>query len=80
MPSGAESSVSPVHIALSSPKGAGTERRLTCHMLVTEYKAFPGRSHSTLGQAGWEEVADYALQWATAHARVPTTTDVAASA
>jgi len=49
-------------------------------MLVTEYKAFPGRSHSTLGQAGWEEVADYALQWATAHARVPTTTDVAASA
>jgi alpha-beta hydrolase superfamily lysophospholipase len=31
---------------------------------VTEFKEFPGRSHYTLGQAGWEEVADYALDWA----------------
>jgi alpha-beta hydrolase superfamily lysophospholipase len=31
---------------------------------VTEFKAFPGRSHYTLGQPGWEEVADYALDWA----------------
>src|SRR4051794_16761199 len=31
---------------------------------VTEFKAFPGRSHYTLGQEGWEEVADYALDWA----------------
>jgi pimeloyl-ACP methyl ester carboxylesterase len=31
---------------------------------VTEFKEFPGRSHYTLGQAGWEEVADYALEWA----------------
>lgn len=30
----------------------------------TEYKEFPGRAHFTLGQAGWEEVADYALNWA----------------
>ena len=29
---------------------------------------FPGRSHYTLGQAGWEEVADYALDWAVEHA------------
>ena len=35
---------------------------------VTEYKEFPGRWHYTLGQDGWEEVADYALSWATAHA------------
>ena len=35
---------------------------------VTEYKEFPGRSHYTLGQDGWEEVADYALSWATAQA------------
>lgn len=31
---------------------------------VTEYKNFPGRTHYTLGQEGWEEVADYALTWA----------------
>jgi len=35
---------------------------------ITEYKEFPGRSHFTIGQEGWEEVADYALDWATAHA------------
>jgi pimeloyl-ACP methyl ester carboxylesterase len=31
---------------------------------IVAYKEFPGRSHYTLGQAGWEEVADYALEWA----------------
>jgi hypothetical protein len=31
---------------------------------VTHYKSFPGRTHYTLGQQGWEEVADYALTWA----------------
>ncbi len=36
---------------------------------ITEYKEFPGRSHFTVGQDGWEEVADYALDWATSHAR-----------
>jgi pimeloyl-ACP methyl ester carboxylesterase len=35
---------------------------------VTELKEFPGRSHYTLGQEGWEEVADYALDWAVSHA------------
>jgi alpha-beta hydrolase superfamily lysophospholipase len=35
----------------------------------TEFKEFPGRSHYTLGQEGWEEVADYALDWAMEHAR-----------
>jgi pimeloyl-ACP methyl ester carboxylesterase len=38
---------------------------------VTEFKVFPGRSHYTLGQAGWEEVADYALDWSVEHAAVP---------
>lgn len=32
---------------------------------VTEYKEFPGRSHySVIAGKGWEEVADYALDWA----------------
>jgi pimeloyl-ACP methyl ester carboxylesterase len=38
---------------------------------VTEYKEFPGRAHFIIGQDGWEEVADYALNWAVEHARVP---------
>jgi pimeloyl-ACP methyl ester carboxylesterase len=38
---------------------------------VTDYKEFPGRSHYTVGQDGWEEVADYALQWAVEHAKRP---------
>lgn len=36
---------------------------------VTEYKEFAGRSHFIIGEAGWEQVADYALNWALAHAR-----------
>jgi alpha-beta hydrolase superfamily lysophospholipase len=33
---------------------------------TTEYREYPGRTHYTLGQDGWEEVADDALAWATA--------------
>jgi pimeloyl-ACP methyl ester carboxylesterase len=32
---------------------------------TVEYHEFPGRSHYTCGQDGWEEVADFALTWAT---------------
>ncbi len=40
---------------------------------VTDYKEFPGRSHySVIGGEGWEEVADYALEWAVEHAKRPT--------
>jgi len=35
----------------------------------TEYKLFPDRSHWTIAEPGWEEVADYALEWAAAHTR-----------
>jgi pimeloyl-ACP methyl ester carboxylesterase len=35
----------------------------------TDYKEFEGRSHySVVGGEGWEEVADYALEWAVEHA------------
>jgi pimeloyl-ACP methyl ester carboxylesterase len=30
---------------------------------ITAYKLFPGRDHFTCGAAGWEEVADFALNW-----------------
>ncbi|HEX2588139.1 MAG TPA: hypothetical protein VHL51_07730, partial [Gaiellales bacterium] len=35
---------------------------------LTEYKEFPGRPHYTVGAPGWEEVADYAIDWAEQHA------------
>jgi pimeloyl-ACP methyl ester carboxylesterase len=35
--------------------------------VVSAYKEFPGRTHYILGQEGWEEVADYALEWALEH-------------
>ncbi|MBB4665180.1 alpha/beta hydrolase [Conexibacter arvalis] len=34
---------------------------------VTEVREFPGRAHLLPAQEGWEEVADYALEWALAH-------------
>lgn len=36
---------------------------------LSDYKEFEGRSHYILGQDGWEEVADYALDWAAKNAR-----------
>jgi len=40
---------------------------------VTEVKVFDGRSHLMPAERGWEEVADFALEWAERHAtaRVP---------
>ena len=34
-----------------------------------EYKEFSGRSHYLVGQDGWEEIADYALDWAEKNAK-----------
>jgi alpha-beta hydrolase superfamily lysophospholipase len=31
---------------------------------VTDFKEYPDRSHYTVGQPGWEDVADFALSWA----------------
>lgn len=36
---------------------------------MTEFIALDGRSHNTVGQAGWEAVADLALGWALDHAK-----------
>jgi pimeloyl-ACP methyl ester carboxylesterase len=36
---------------------------------VTDYREFPNRTHHTVGQKGWEEVADFAIQWANMHSR-----------
>ena len=34
---------------------------------VVEYKEYPGKTHRIVSQDGWEEVADFALAWATSH-------------
>ncbi|TXK16955.1 alpha/beta hydrolase [Homoserinibacter sp. GY 40078] len=34
---------------------------------IVEYKEFPGRTHRIVSQEGWEEVAEFAIDWATAH-------------
>jgi pimeloyl-ACP methyl ester carboxylesterase len=49
---------------------ASTAKHYRKSAAITEYKEFAGRSHFTIGQQGWEEVADYALDWAETHARV----------
>ena len=36
---------------------------------ITDYREFPNRTHFTFGEKGWEEVADFALQWAAKNAR-----------
>ena len=30
---------------------------------ISDFKAFPGKSHYLCGEAGWEEVADYVSNW-----------------
>ena len=42
-------------------------RRYRRSAALTGYREFPGRSHFTVGQPGWEEVADYALNWCNEH-------------
>jgi pimeloyl-ACP methyl ester carboxylesterase len=50
------------------PKVVGhTEERYDDAVSITEFKEFPGRPHFP-AVPGWEEVADYALSWAEAHA------------
>jgi pimeloyl-ACP methyl ester carboxylesterase len=39
-------------------------RRYRKSAAVTAYKEFSGRSHYTIGEPDWEQVADYALRWA----------------
>lgn len=47
---------------------AANVKRYRKSTAVTELYEFPGRSHFTVGEPGWEAVADYALQWALMHA------------
>ena len=61
--SGGQDHVSPASVVQANFKLYGKSTA------VTEYKDFPERTHYTLGQDGWEEVADYALTWAESNGR-----------
>lgn len=51
------------HIVPASANRANVKHYRTSPA-ISAYREFPGRSHYTLGQDGWEEVADFALDWA----------------
>jgi pimeloyl-ACP methyl ester carboxylesterase len=42
-------------------------RRYLSSAGVTDYQEFPGRTHYIIGQPGWQDVADYALDWISHH-------------
>jgi non-heme chloroperoxidase len=44
-------------------------KRYSAGPSLVERKEFPGRSHRIVSQKGWEEVADYALEWTLRHAK-----------
>ena len=46
-------------------------RRHRVSPAVTDHREFAGRSHYLIAEPGWEEVADFALEWAVAHAALP---------
>ncbi|MGC4862209.1 alpha/beta hydrolase [Micromonospora sp. DT41] len=47
---------------------------------LTAYEEFPDRSHFTVGQDGWERIADYALDWALRAAALPREATIASEA
>ena len=55
---GGEDHVSPLAINRATAKHQSESEA------ITAYKEFQGRSHFILGQPGWQEIADYALDWA----------------
>jgi len=58
------------HDHIAPPSVAHMNYKLYKHSTaVTDYKEFDGHSHYILGEKGWEEVADYCLDWAVTNAR-----------
>ena len=51
-----------------------TFRKYRHSTAITDFKEFPGRSHLTVAQEGWEEVAEYALAWANDRLQAPRVT------
>jgi pimeloyl-ACP methyl ester carboxylesterase len=60
--SGGEDNLMPPSVQASNAKHYKSDT-------LTEVKLYEGRSHLMPSETGWEEVADYALDWALKHAR-----------
>jgi pimeloyl-ACP methyl ester carboxylesterase len=56
------------HIVPPSINKSNVRKYVQHSTAVTDYREFPNRTHHTVGQKGWEEVADFAVQWANATA------------
>jgi pimeloyl-ACP methyl ester carboxylesterase len=54
------------HILPPAVQWENFEKNAKHSKAITAYKLFPGRSHYTCGERGWEEVADFALDWSLA--------------
>lgn len=61
------------HLAPASISRANMHKYVKNSTATVDYREFPTRTHHTIGQSGWEEVADFALQWATDQLRAKTT-------
>ncbi len=57
------------HVEPASVQRQASKRFQRKSAALTDYKEFPGRSHFLIGQEGWEEIADYALDWAVEHVK-----------
>jgi pimeloyl-ACP methyl ester carboxylesterase len=57
------------HLVPPSINRANMRKYVKNSAAVTDYREFPNRTHHTVGQKGWEEVADFAIQWAKDNAR-----------
>jgi pimeloyl-ACP methyl ester carboxylesterase len=57
------------HLVPPAINKANVRKYIKNSSAVTDYREFPNRTHHTVGQKGWEEVADFAIQWANSHAR-----------
>jgi pimeloyl-ACP methyl ester carboxylesterase len=67
------------HLAPKAINKANLRKYVQGSPAVADYREFPNRTHHTVGQKGWEEVADFALQWANEHVRGQTLDDVKAA-
>jgi pimeloyl-ACP methyl ester carboxylesterase len=61
------------HLVPPAINKANVKKYVAHSTALTDYREFPNRTHHTVGQKGWEEVADHAIEWATTHARTQVT-------
>jgi pimeloyl-ACP methyl ester carboxylesterase len=54
--------------AVTAGMNRANVRKYRSSPAVTDFKEFPGRTHWLIAQPGWEEVADFAIEWAEGHA------------